>query len=100
MLVNNVWGPHFYSVGPTFWIGSIHDETPAMKIHAIKIHARTYTFYKFMPWPGGANVRPMPIATWTVDMETVRNHHNDSIQTMLTKKDPVLTATASVASIL
>ena len=81
--------------GPTFWIGSIHDET-----HAMKIHYRTYTFYKFMPWPGGANVRPMPIATWTVDMETVRNHHNDSNQTMLTKKDPVLTATASVASIL
>ena len=86
-----------------------YDETHAMKIyaikpklknHAIKIHARTYTFYKFMPWPGGANVRPMPIATWTVDMETVKNHHNDSIQTMLTKKDPVLTATASVASIL
>ena len=25
-----------------------------------------------MPWPGGANVRPMPIATWTVDMETVK----------------------------
>ena len=77
-----------------------YHEIHAMKIHAIKIHARTYTFYKFMPWPGGANVRPMPIATWTVDMETVKNHHNDSIQTMLTKKDPVLTATASVASIL
>ena len=26
--------------GPTFWIGSIHDETHAMKIHAIKTKAK------------------------------------------------------------
>ena len=115
MLVNNVWGPHFYSVGqgPYLLDGKhpyheihamkIHAKKSLLKIHAIKIHAikiHGRTFCKFMPWPGGANVRPMPIATWTVDMETVKNHHNDSIQNMLTKKDPVLTATASVASIL